>query len=253
MLTYAGNLENLASVASDRHYSSFAATFAITSCYRPCCRTADSTPSCISPQNHMSIVVFCRRAEPSRPTARYSNPAGSARAAKIARFVHVRPTRFTAVWHAARGRRRISAESEQSVFSVESVGGPSGPILLRTFGLPVVITRASNNYGPYQFPEKLIPLMIRSPREQAAARLWRRNAGPRLAVRRRSLPRDSRSARTRARGRDLQYRRQLLADESGRHRARAGDGRRSRNADSDSGRPPRPRSAIRPSQRKDRT
>src|SRR5690606_360787 len=31
---------------------------------------------------------------------------------------------------------------------------------VRTFGLPVIITRASNTYGPYQFPEKLIPLMI---------------------------------------------------------------------------------------------
>jgi len=30
----------------------------------------------------------------------------------------------------------------------------------RTHGLPVVVTRCSNNYGPYQFPEKLIPLMI---------------------------------------------------------------------------------------------
>ncbi|MBQ3393994.1 MAG: dTDP-glucose 4,6-dehydratase [Oscillospiraceae bacterium] len=30
----------------------------------------------------------------------------------------------------------------------------------RTFGLPVSISRCSNNYGPYQFPEKLIPLMI---------------------------------------------------------------------------------------------
>jgi dTDP-glucose 4,6-dehydratase len=29
-----------------------------------------------------------------------------------------------------------------------------------TFGMPVLITRCSNNYGPYQFPEKLIPLMI---------------------------------------------------------------------------------------------
>ncbi len=29
-----------------------------------------------------------------------------------------------------------------------------------TFGLPVIITRASNNYGPYQYPEKLIPLFI---------------------------------------------------------------------------------------------
>jgi len=31
-----------------------------------------------------------------------------------------------------------------------------------TFGLPALITRCSNNYGPYQFPEKLIPLMIRN-------------------------------------------------------------------------------------------
>jgi dTDP-glucose 4,6-dehydratase len=30
----------------------------------------------------------------------------------------------------------------------------------RTYGLPVLITHCSNNYGPYQFPEKLIPLMI---------------------------------------------------------------------------------------------
>lgn len=34
-----------------------------------------------------------------------------------------------------------------------------------TFGLPVNITRCSNNYGPYQFPEKLIPLMINSCRQ----------------------------------------------------------------------------------------
>ena len=34
-----------------------------------------------------------------------------------------------------------------------------------TYGLPVVITRCSNNYGPYQFPEKLIPLIINNVRE----------------------------------------------------------------------------------------
>jgi len=40
----------------------------------------------------------------------------------------------------------------------------AGDLLARayhhTYGLPVMITRCSNNYGPYQFPEKLIPLMI---------------------------------------------------------------------------------------------
>ncbi|TBQ10702.1 GDP-mannose 4,6-dehydratase, partial [Klebsiella quasipneumoniae] len=30
----------------------------------------------------------------------------------------------------------------------------------RTYGLPVVVTNCSNNYGPYHFPEKLIPLTI---------------------------------------------------------------------------------------------
>ena len=40
----------------------------------------------------------------------------------------------------------------------------AGDLLVRsyvhTFGLPAVVTRCSNNYGPYQFPEKLIPLFI---------------------------------------------------------------------------------------------
>jgi dTDP-glucose 4,6-dehydratase len=58
-------------------------------------------------------------------------------------------------------------------FTEESLLNPSSPYAAskasadllalsyyRTFGTPVVISRCSNNYGPYQFPEKLIPLMI---------------------------------------------------------------------------------------------
>ncbi len=58
-------------------------------------------------------------------------------------------------------------------FSEESLLHPSSPYAAskaaadmlalsyhHTFGTPVIITRCSNNYGPYQFPEKLIPLMI---------------------------------------------------------------------------------------------
>lgn len=36
----------------------------------------------------------------------------------------------------------------------------------RTYGLPVIVTNCSNNYGPYQFPEKLIPLMILNIQEE---------------------------------------------------------------------------------------
>ena len=56
-----------------------------------------------------------------------------------------------------------------------------------TYGLPTVITNCSNNYGPYQFPEKLIPLMHpQRARGQAAAGLRRRPACARLALCRRS-------------------------------------------------------------------
>lgn len=63
--------------------------------------------------------------------------------------------------------------SESGYFTEESLYQPNSPYaaskassdhLVRswhhTFGIPIVITNCSNNYGPYQFPEKLIPLMI---------------------------------------------------------------------------------------------
>src|SRR5512139_2817828 len=62
---------------------------------------------------------------------------------------------------------------ETGAFTEETPLAPNSPyaasktsadLLVRayhhTYGLPVLITRCSNNYGPYQFPEKLIPLMI---------------------------------------------------------------------------------------------
>ena len=54
----------------------------------------------------------------------------------------------------------------------------------RTYGLPVSITRCSNNYGPYQFPEKLIPLMIsRAQADQSLPGVRHRGERPRLAPR----------------------------------------------------------------------
>ncbi|MBL8698399.1 MAG: dTDP-glucose 4,6-dehydratase [Alphaproteobacteria bacterium] len=42
----------------------------------------------------------------------------------------------------------------------------------RTYGLPTIVTHASNNYGPYQFPEKLIPLAILNALEGKPVRLY---------------------------------------------------------------------------------
>ncbi len=54
-----------------------------------------------------------------------------------------------------------------------------------TYSVPVVITRASNNYGPFHFPEKVIPLFITNAIDDMPVPLVRRRtAGARLAARR---------------------------------------------------------------------
>ena len=61
-----------------------------------------------------------------------------------------------------------------------------------TYGMDVVTTRGSNNYGPYQFPEKIIPLFItNASRRQTAARLRFGQSDPRLHLCRRPRARDS--------------------------------------------------------------
>ena len=62
----------------------------------------------------------------------------------------------------------------------------------RTHGLDVWVTRCSNNYGPYQFPEKVIPLFVTNLLDGKKVPLYGDGAQrPRLAARRRPLPRAS--------------------------------------------------------------
>jgi dTDP-glucose 4,6-dehydratase len=59
---------------------------------------------------------------------------------------------------------RFSETSDLAPNSPYSASKAAADLLVRaygkTYGLPVLVTRCSNNYGPYQFPEKLIPLFI---------------------------------------------------------------------------------------------
>jgi dTDP-glucose 4,6-dehydratase len=86
----------------------------------------------------------------------------AARAAKISRFLHVSTDEVYG-----------SLEPDEAPFSEQHAIDPRSPYsaskaasdhlvqaYVHTFGFPALITRCSNNYGPYQFPEKLIPLMI---------------------------------------------------------------------------------------------
>src|SRR5262249_37215301 len=43
---------------------------------------------------------------------------------------------------------------------------------VRTYGFPGIVTRSSNNYGPYQFPEKFLPLLITNLREDKSLPIY---------------------------------------------------------------------------------
>jgi dTDP-glucose 4,6-dehydratase len=85
----------------------------------------------------------------------------AARRNRTTRFVHVSTDE---VYGSLAGPLEATEEFPLNASSPYSASKAGSDLLARsyfvTYKLPVVITRASNNYGPYQFPEKLIPLMI---------------------------------------------------------------------------------------------
>ena len=84
-----------------------------------------------------------------------------ARAARIKRFVQVSTDE---VYGSLGATGKFSESSPLKPSSPYSATKTAADLLVlaygHTFGLDVVVTRCSNNYGPFQFPEKLIPLMI---------------------------------------------------------------------------------------------
>lgn len=79
---------------------------------------------------------------------------------KIARYIQISTDEvYGSIEHGS-----FSEDSPLQPNSPYSASKASGDLLVRayhrTYGLPTLITRSSNNFGPYQYPEKLIPLFI---------------------------------------------------------------------------------------------
>ncbi|MCM3000672.1 dTDP-glucose 4,6-dehydratase [Paenibacillus cellulositrophicus] len=160
-LTYAGNLENLSSVQNHPHYS-FTATN-ITD--------AEAVESWF--QQGIDIVVnFAAESHVDRSILEpdifvKTNVLGTqvlldaARKHGVTKFVQVSTDE---VYGTLGDTGLFTEETPLAPNSPYSASKAGGDLMARayyeTFGLPVNITRCSNNYGPYQFPEKLIPLMI---------------------------------------------------------------------------------------------
>ncbi|EFM09134.1 dTDP-glucose 4,6-dehydratase [Paenibacillus curdlanolyticus YK9] len=162
-LTYAGNLENLRSVENNANYRFVKADIADRAALEPLFAEGIDVVANFAAESHVdrSILhpdIFVR-----------TNILGTqtlldlAKQYGVSKFVQVSTDEV------------YGTLGETGLFTEETPLAPNSPysaskagadLLVRayheTFGLSVNITRCSNNYGPYQFPEKLIPLMIQN-------------------------------------------------------------------------------------------
>lgn len=171
-LTYAGNLESLAPVASNERYS-FSLTD-ITDAKGVAEQFNDFQPDIVM---HLAAESHVDRSIDGPATFIQTNVIGTFTLLEAARHY------YSSLSESKKSRFRFHHISTDEVygdlagtddlFTEETPYAPSSPYSAskagsdhlvyawnRTYNLPVVVTNCSNNYGPYHFPEKLIPLII---------------------------------------------------------------------------------------------
>ncbi len=171
-LTYAGNLASLDSVAQNRNYqfiqADIADRLAMDAIF------ADFQPDVVM---HLAAESHVDRSIDGPAAFIHSNILGTYSLLESARTYYLA---LTADQKSQFRFHHISTDEvfgdlsiEDDKFNEATAYAPSSPYSAskaasdhlvrawhRTYGLPIVITNCSNNYGPYHFPEKLIPLMI---------------------------------------------------------------------------------------------
>ena len=170
VLTYAGNLENLTAVEGHPGYTFVHGDITVPG-------DVERAFAACGDDQHVSVIHFAAESHVDRSIQGglpfvHANVDGTqvlldaARARQTERFVHV----STDEVYGSLGKTGLFTEetplAPNSPYSASKAGSD---LLVRaafqTHGFPVLTTRCSNNYGPYQFPEKLIPLMIANARE----------------------------------------------------------------------------------------
>lgn len=159
-LTYAGNLANLESIGGNPRYKFIKGDICDASAVEAAMRGCDCVVH-FAAESHVDRSIY----EPA--PAVQTNVTGTfvllqvARKLGVSRFLHVStdevygdlpPGAYANENFPLQPNSPYSASKASSDLLVRS--------FVRTFGFPALITRSSNNYGPYQFPEKFLPLMI---------------------------------------------------------------------------------------------
>ncbi len=163
-LTYAGNIANVAGLAEKygERYEFFQADIA----------NVDQMDALMSKHRFFAVVNFAAESHVDRSINSpqnfiHTNVVGTsvlldcARRHGVKRFVQISTDE---VYGSLGPEGRFTEQSPIEPSSPYSASKAGADLLAlachKTFGQEVVITRCSNNYGPYQFPEKLIPLMV---------------------------------------------------------------------------------------------
>ncbi len=160
-LTYAGNLENLSDVEGHERYEFVKADINEPEDLERVFSGGAEGVVHFAAESHVDRSVLDPSAFVRTNVVGTQNLLNAARKHGTARFLHVSTDE---VYGSLGAEGFFTEETPLAPNSPYSASKAGSDLLVRaawhTHGFPAVITRCSNNYGPYQFPEKLIPLMI---------------------------------------------------------------------------------------------
>jgi len=160
-LTYAGRGRNLVDVESNPRYSFVRADIVSPQIFRIIKRLRPDAIIHFAAESHVDRSVHDASVFLKTNTLGTQNLLDAAREAGVSRFVQVSTDE---VYGSISGKAHAREDwplVPSSPYSASKAGADLCCLAAhRTHGQNVVITRCTNNYGPYQFPEKLIPLMI---------------------------------------------------------------------------------------------
>ncbi|MGW9127160.1 dTDP-glucose 4,6-dehydratase [Paenibacillus chitinolyticus] len=168
-LTYAGNLENLKSVENHPNYRFLKGDISDRRAVKQAFDFGVDVVVNFAAESHVDRSILDPGIFVQANVMGTQVLLDAAKAHGVTKFVQV----STDEVYGSLGETGLFSETTplapNSPYSASKAGGD---MLVRayheTFGMPVNITRCSNNYGPYQFPEKLIPLMIANALDEKA-------------------------------------------------------------------------------------
>ena len=163
LLTYAGNLASLGDALDDPRHRFVRGDVADLDAVEDAMRGCDTILH-LAAESHVDRSIM-----DSGPFVR-TNVVGTqvlldaARRRGVERFVHVSTDEVYGSLSLDRAEERFTEDSPLRPNSPYAASKAAGDLLVRsyvhTFGFPGIVTRCSNNFGPHQFPEKIIPLFI---------------------------------------------------------------------------------------------